>query len=38
MLFPSIKPDEMDIIENRIANWKKVIDINLKKLSMRPEL
>ena len=30
MLFPSIKSDEMDIIENRIANWKKVIDINLK--------
>ena len=23
MLFPSIKPDEMEIIENRIANWKK---------------
>ena len=30
MLFPSIKSDEMNIIENRIANWKKVIDINLK--------
>ena len=25
MLFPSIKPDEMEIIENRIANWKKTI-------------
>ena len=30
MLFPSIKPDEMEIIENRIANWKKTIDSALK--------
>ena len=30
MLFPSIKPDEMEIIENRIANWKKTIDTALK--------
>ena len=30
MLFPSIKPDEMEIIENRIANWKKTIDTTLK--------
>ena len=25
MLFPSIKSDEMDIIENRIVNWKKLL-------------
>ena len=30
MLFPSIKPDEMEIIENRIANWKKTIDTAFK--------
>ena len=30
MLFPSIKPDEMEIIENRIASWKKTIDTAFK--------
>ena len=30
MLFPSIKPDEMEIIENRIANWIKTIDTAMK--------
>ena len=36
MLFPSIKPDEMEIIENRIANWKKTIDTTLKETFNAP--
>jgi uncharacterized protein (DUF342 family) len=37
MLFPSIKPDEMEIIENRIANWKKTIETAFKETFDAPK-
>ena len=37
MLFPSIKPDEMEIIENRIANWKKTIETAFKETFNAPK-
>mgnify|MGYP006241878455 FL=1 len=37
MLFPSIKPDEMEIIENRIADWKKTIETAFKETFNAPK-